>query len=44
MAAARALKGNTIEIRFAGEMKPFILINPEDESMLQLTLPVRSYD
>lgn len=44
MAAARALKGNTIEIRFAGEMKPFILINPEDDSMLQLTLPVRSYD
>ena len=32
------------EIRFAGEMKPFILINPEDDSMLQLTLPVRSYD
>ena len=44
MAAARALKGNEIEIRFAGEMKPFILINPEDDSMLQLTLPVRSYD
>ena len=44
MAAARALKGNTIEIRFAGEMKPFILINPEDDSMLQLTLPVRYYD
>lgn len=44
MAAARALKGNAIEIRFAGEMKPFILINPEDDSMLQLTLPVRSYD
>lgn len=44
MAAARALKGNTIEIRFAGEMKPFILINPEDDGMLQLTLPVRSYD
>jgi DNA polymerase-3 subunit beta len=44
MAAARALKGNTVEIRFSGEMKPFILVNPEDESMLQLALPVRSYD
>jgi DNA polymerase-3 subunit beta len=44
MAAARALKGSTIEIRFSGEMKPFILVNPDDDSMLQLTLPVRSYD
>ena len=44
MAAARALKGSTIEIRFSGEMKPFILVNPDDDSLLQLTLPVRSYD
>lgn len=42
--AARALKGNTICIKFAGEMKPFILTNPDDDSILQLSLPIRTYN
>ncbi len=44
MQAARALKGDTIVIQFNGEMKPFVLINPEDSSILQLALPVRTYN
>lgn len=42
--AARALKGNTICIKFSGEMKPFVLTNPEDDSVLQLALPIRTYN
>ena len=42
--AARALKGNTICIKFSGEMKPFILTNPDDDSILQLSLPIRTYN
>ncbi len=30
-------------IKFNGDMKPFIIINPEDDSVIQLVLPVRTY-
>lgn len=41
--AARALKGDTITIKFCGEMKPFVLLDPSDESIIQLALPLRTY-
>ena len=44
MAAARALRGNDIKISFTGEMKPFIMTSSDDDSVLQLVLPVRTYN
>lgn len=43
--AARALTTVNIKISFTGSMKPFVLTNDgEDESILQLVLPVRTYN
>ena len=42
--AVRALDCNTVTVKFTGEMKPFVLCNPEDDSILQLVLPVRTYN
>ncbi len=43
--AAKALSTENIRICFTGEMKPFILRNDnEDDSILQLVLPVRTYN
>lgn len=42
--AIRSLEANVIQIRFAGEMKPFIITNLDDNSILQLVLPVRTYN
>ena len=42
MDAAKALKGESIKISFTGDMKPFILTSPEDDTVLQLVLPVRT--
>ncbi len=43
--AARALDAENIRIRFNGDMKPFVLTNEsEDQSILQLVLPVRTYN
>jgi DNA polymerase-3 subunit beta len=44
MDAAKSLTGDQITIKFKGEMNPFILINEEDDSILQLVLPVRTYN
>lgn len=41
--AIRALNGPIVKIEFCGEMKPFIIRNTEDDSILQLVLPVRTY-
>lgn len=41
--AVRVLNGSVIKISFTGEMKPFIIKNAEDDSILQLILPVRTY-
>ncbi|MET3696816.1 DNA polymerase III beta subunit [Bacillus oleivorans] len=43
---AEALKAHdsaVVSVRFTGAMKPIIITAPEDESVLQLILPVRSY-
>ncbi|MEI7667912.1 MAG: DNA polymerase III subunit beta, partial [Erysipelotrichaceae bacterium] len=41
--AVRVLSGTVIKIEFSGEMKPFIIRNAEDDTVLQLILPVRTY-
>lgn len=43
MDALRAIDGQDIEIQFTGAMRPFILKSVEDDSILQLILPVRTY-
>ncbi len=42
--AIRVLAATTIRIKFSGEMKPFIIVNEKDDSILQLVLPVRTYN
>ncbi|MCM3006571.1 DNA polymerase III subunit beta [Priestia koreensis] len=41
--ALKALEGTEIKVSFTGAMRPFIIRTPEDDSMLQLILPVRTY-
>jgi DNA polymerase III subunit beta len=43
MDALRAIEGQDIVIRFTGAMRPFILKSAEDDTLLQLILPVRTY-
>lgn len=43
MDALKAIEGADIEIRFTGPMRPFVIHPPEDDSILQLILPVRTY-
>ncbi len=42
--AIRALNSSEVLIQFSGEMKPFIITTSSDESIIQLVLPVRTYD
>lgn len=44
MEAIRNLKGSNLKISFTGEMKPFILSTAEDDTIIQLVLPVRTYN
>jgi DNA polymerase-3 subunit beta len=44
LSAIRVLQGTVVKISFSGEMKPFIIQNVDDESILQLILPVRTYN
>ncbi|MDD6468039.1 MAG: DNA polymerase III subunit beta [Erysipelotrichaceae bacterium] len=41
--ALKGLNGNKVKIQFCGEMKPFIITSLEDDSTLQLVLPVRTF-
>ncbi|MGE7307685.1 DNA polymerase III subunit beta [Priestia megaterium] len=41
--ALKALDGTDIKINFTGAMRPFVIRTLEDDSMLQLILPVRTY-
>ncbi|MDZ5471645.1 DNA polymerase III subunit beta [Bacillus sp. 31A1R] len=43
MDALKALEGTEIKISFTGAMRPFIIKPLNDESILQLILPVRTY-
>lgn len=42
--AARALKGENITINFSGDMRPFIMKDMDDETIIQLILPLRTYN
>ena len=42
--ALKGLNGEKVKVQFCGEMKPFILTSLEDESTLQLVLPVRTFN
>lgn len=42
--AIRTLESSNVCIRFAGDMKPFIITSLDDNSILQLVLPVRTYN
>lgn len=41
--AIKAIGSNDVELCLNSEMKPFIVKNKEDDSILQLVLPVRTY-
>lgn len=41
--AIRALECDLIKIKFSGEMKPFVITGCNDDSCIQLILPVRTY-
>ncbi|MCM3540460.1 DNA polymerase III subunit beta [Priestia endophytica] len=41
--ALKALEGSEIKINFTGAMRPFVIRTLDDDSMLQLILPVRTY-
>lgn len=41
--AIKAIGSSEVELSFTSEMKPFIVKNKEDNSVVQLVLPVRTY-
>lgn len=41
--AVRALNAEDVTIAFVGEMKPFVIKNTKDESIIQVVTPVRTY-
>ena len=41
--AIRALGSEDVMFLFVGEMKPFVIKNPSDESIVQIVTPVRTY-
>ncbi|HEU5141400.1 MAG TPA: DNA polymerase III subunit beta [Bacillales bacterium] len=43
MAALRAIDASEVKVSFTGAMRPFVIQPTEDDSVLQLVLPVRSY-
>jgi DNA polymerase-3 subunit beta len=43
MDALKALEGSEIQISFTGAMRPFVIRPMNDDSILQLILPVRTY-
>lgn len=42
--ALRSLNSLNVVMKFSGEMRPFLVLDPNDDSIIQLILPVRSYD
>lgn len=41
--AINAINKDEVLIKFVGEMKPFLIVSKEDDSVLQLITPVRTY-
>lgn len=42
--ALKSFKTDLVQLLFVGEMQAFILKNPKDDSIVQLVLPVRTFD
>lgn len=42
--ALKAFDGDTVICKFVGNMKPFIFVDPDNDSILELSLPVRTYN
>lgn len=42
--ALQSFRTEEVKILFVGEMQAFILMNPNDDSVIQLVLPVRTFD
>ena len=43
MDAIKVLDCDKIELGFNGEIKPIIIKNPEDENLIQLIVPIKTY-
>jgi DNA polymerase-3 subunit beta len=43
VAAVKALNCEDVTFSFVGEMKPFIVKNASDDSVIQIVTPVRTY-
>ena len=43
MEALKAFSTDTVEINYVGEIKPIILKSPDDDTLTQLVLPIRTY-
>ena len=43
LAAVRALASEDVTFLFVGEMKPFVIKNAQDDSIIQIVTPVRTY-
>ena len=41
--ALRALSSERVILKFNGELKPFLIKNPEDDSLTELIVPIRTY-
>lgn len=41
--ALKSFEGNTVEIRFTGEIKPFVITSNKEDGLIQLILPVRIF-
>ncbi|MCY8323217.1 DNA polymerase III subunit beta, partial [Bacillus inaquosorum] len=41
--ALKVLEGAEIRVSFTGAMRPFLIRTPNDETIVQLILPVRTY-
>ena len=42
--AIRALSGSKVDLEFSGDMRPIRILNPKDDSIVIVVVPVRSYD
>ena len=43
MEALNALSTDEIEMSFVGEVKPIVIKNTQDDGLLQLVVPIRTY-
>ncbi len=41
--ALKVVKSQLVSISFNGEMKPFVIKSIDDDNLIQLVLPVRTY-